>query len=290
MASRYVHVAFLIGFICISQFPTIISAQQLDPNGMPYEAEEQITGCPRLEALPPLASSKVVSCQKSDSVEVTMPLKPDAHGYAQEKKVRGAYEFREYRIGKMAQPYAFDNLLNSLPMSGFTVKYSNQPSTITARKGDTWILINVGEDLYNVSVVEAGPESWTSVKTVEEISREIATHNRVDIYGVQFSPSDQSILEAKSQILLEILKYLKQNSTLSIIIESDKVSPTGAPEDDAEITRQRANAVMDWLIAHGIARSRLQPWPAGRNNPITANESPEEIQRNERIVLRKQQT
>lgn len=289
MAGSYspVRLAFPIALLCILRFPSIGLAQEIDINGMPHDTEEQARGCTHLEVLPPLPSAKVVSCQDSDSVEVSMPLEPDANGYSQEKKVRGKFQFREYRVGKMEESYAFDNLMQTLPRAGFMIKYSRKPSTITARKGDTWVLINVGDDLYNVSVVQEPPEVWNFVKTAEEISREMQAHSRVDIYGVEFSPVDQSILEDKPQILFEILKYLKQNPGVSIIIESDKVSTTGPPENDGEITRERANTVMDWLIAHGIGRTRLQAWPAGRNNPITGNESPSEIQRNERIVLKK---
>jgi len=229
--------------------------------------------------------SVVVSCQKSDSVEVTLPLKPDANGMAQEKHVRGPYEFREYRLADTDREYAFTNLMNLLPMAGFVVKYSNKPATITGRKGDTWMLINVNNETYNVSVVVAPEDSWAPVKTVDEIAREMKTHGHVDIYGIDFSPQDQSIQGQQSNILTEILKYLKANSDLSVLIESHKISTMGAPEDDSEITRERANAVMDWLIAHGIARSRLQPRPCGRDNPIADNESPAGAQRNERIVL-----
>lgn len=272
-----------IALTCV--LPALCTAQQVDINGMPIDPAEQ-AGCPRLAALPPLPSAKVVSCQKSDSVEVSMPLKPDPQGLAQEKRARGAYQFREYQIGELEQPRAFDNLLDLLPMAGFRVKYSNKPSTITARKDDTWILINVGDDFYDVSVVQEAPEVWRAVKTAEEISREMQAHNRVDIYGVEFS-TDQSILEKQSPILAEVLKYLRQNAELPVVIESDKVSKEGSPEMDVEITRKRANAVMEWLVAHGVVRTRLQSRPGGRNNPITENEDPSENQRNERLVLLK---
>jgi OOP family OmpA-OmpF porin len=72
-----------------------------------------------------------------------------------------------------------------------------------------------------------------------------------------------------------------------VVIESHKFSKTGPPEVDSEITRERANAVMDWLVAHGIARARLQPRPYGRDNPLTENDSPSEVQRNERIAISK---
>lgn len=272
-------------FCCITQLPPESRAQQ-NPYDQPYQPAQDVPGCSRLVAgFPPLPMSVVESCQKGDFVEVTLPLKPDANGLAQEKRVRGAYEFREYSIAETDREYAFANLMNLLPMAGFAVKYSNKPVTITARKGDTWMLISVSSESYNVSVVVAPQESWTPVKTAEEIAREMKAHGRVDIYGIAFSPKDQSIQETQSDILSQILEYLKANPDLSILIESHKISTIGAPEDDLEITRERANAVMDWLIALGVARSRVQPRPCGRHNPIADNESPTGAQRNERIVL-----
>jgi len=282
--------AIAVVVLCILGLPALSSAQQIDVNGMPYDTEEQLLGCPPRAVLPPTASAKLISCQKADSVEVSLPLKPDANGNAKEKRVRGAYEFREYRTKYSEQDFTFDRLLDALPTAGFVIKYSYKPSTITARNGDLWILINVSDETYNTTIVREPSEQWPTAKTAEEISREIRAHNRVDIYGIEFSPDDQSILEKESQILFEILKYLKQNIDMSVIVESDKITPNRPPEVDSEITRERANAVMDWLIAHGIASSRVQSRPVGRNNPITENESPSEIQRNERIVLIKAAT
>jgi len=282
--------AMALACLCLPTVPAVCLAQQADSNVYPTDDSRDASGCPPLTILWPLPGATVVTCQRGDSVEVTLPLKPDAQGYAQEKRVRGAYEFREYQIDKSQQDLAFDNMMRELPMAGFRIKFSSKPSTITARKEDTWALINVSGEFYNVSLVKESPEVWTFAKTAPEISREMQAHNRVNIYGIQFSPEDQSILEKESQILFEILKYLKQNPDLSVVIESDKWSAEGPSETDSEITRERANAVMDWIIAHGVARSRVQPRPAGRNNPITENDSPGEIHRNERIVLVKAAT
>lgn len=273
-----------VALACILQLAPACSAQQSDPNGLPYTNEDP-SGCPQFSMLPPLNRAVVESCDKQDSVEVTLPLKPDANGFAQEKRVQGVYEFREYRIPESEQDYAFDNLMNQLPMAAFIIKYSVKPSMITARNGDTWLLINVSGDSYSVTAVRQPPEVWTFAKTDEEITREMQAHDRVDIYGIEFSPGDQSILERRPSILFEMLKYLEKNPDLHVIIESHKMSRDVGPKEDAEITRQRANAVVGWLIAHGVARERLQSKACGRINPLTENESPSEVQRNERIVL-----
>jgi hypothetical protein len=246
------------------------------------------SGCPNQTIFPKLPTSVVVSCQSGDSVEVTMPLKPDAQGFPREKSVRGSYEFREYQIPKVdQQERAFENLMQMVPMAGFTVKYSSSPSTITARNGDTWILIKVSGDFYNVSLVRVKGEPWTPVKDAEGISQEMQAHSRVAVYGIAFSPDNQAINEKESKILIEVLKYLKENPNQAIIVESHKFSTKGNPEDDLEITRRRANAVADWLVAHGIAAGRLQSKAVGRAKPVTENDSAIEIQRNERIALAK---
>lgn len=285
--------SFAVAVACVRLMAVspLCLAQQAEPNGLPYptDASRDASGCPPPTILWPLPGAIALTCQRGDSTEVTLPLKPNAQGY-QEKRVRGAFEFREYHIEESQQDYAFENMMRELPRAGFRIKFSSSPSTITARKEDIWALINLSGEFYNVSLVKETPKAWAFAKNAEEISREMQAHNRVDIYGIQFSPDDQSISEKQSQILFEILKYLKQNPDLSVVIESDKWSTEGPAETDSEITRERANGVMDWLIAHGVARSRVQPRPAGRNNPITENESPSEIQRNERIVLIKAAT
>jgi len=285
VAPQRLQPCFVLGFAfcCITQLSATCHAQQ-NPSDPSNQSPQNASGCAPLSAFPPLPLSVVESCQRGDSVEVTLPLKPDANGRAREKRVRGTYEFREYSIPESEQESAFDNLMNLIPIAGFVVQYSIRSSVITARKGDTWMLINFSGESYNVSVVVPPEESWTPVKTDEEIAREMKAHGRVDIYGIQFSPN-QAIQERGSDILSEILKYLRANPDLSIAIESHKISPIGPPDFDLEITKERANAVADWLIAHGIDRSRVQARPRGRDNPIADNESPIGAQRNERIVL-----
>jgi outer membrane protein OmpA-like peptidoglycan-associated protein len=217
-----------------------------------------------------------------------MPLKPDARGFAREKAVRGIYEFREYQIAQAGQQeQAFENLMQLAPIAGFIVKYSASPSTITARNGDTWILINVSGDFYNVSVVRAKEEPWTPVKDAEGVSQEMQTHSRVAVYGIEFSPDNQAINEEDSKILIDVLQYLKDNPNLAVIVESHKFSTKGNAEGDLEITRKRANAVVNWLVAHGITAGRLQSKALGRTKPVTENDTATEIQRNERIALAK---
>jgi len=269
---------------CAILLPAPSPAQENPTAALP--ATPEADACADLTVFPKLLTSIIRSCQRGDSVGVTVPLKPDAQGNAREKSVWGSYEFREYQLVQAdQQEHAFDNLMQLLPMTGFIVKYSDSPSTITARKENVWMLIRVSGEYYNVSLVTAKEESWNPIKDAEGISRDMEAHNRAAIYGIQFSPGGETINEKDSKILLEVLKYLKANPSLAVIVESHKFSTQGKAEDDLEITRRRANAVVDWLVAHGVTAGRLQSKPFGQAKPVTENDTPLEIQQNERIEL-----
>jgi outer membrane protein OmpA-like peptidoglycan-associated protein len=242
------------------------------------------SGCLDLGILRRLPLSVIVSCHSEQSVEVAMPLNPDAQGYSRSKSVRGAYEFREYQLTQPGQgDRAFENLMMLLPISGFTIKYSSSPSTITARKDDVWVLINVNGEFYDVSAVKQ--DAWAPVKDAQGISQEMNARSRVAIYGIAFSSSNQTIVEQKSRILGEVLKYLNENPSLAVIVESHKVSPEGNEQGDEEITGKRAEVVVQWLVEHGIAADRLQSKALGRSKPISENSTPLEVRQNDRVEL-----
>jgi outer membrane protein OmpA-like peptidoglycan-associated protein len=243
-------------------------------------------GCPQLASVPQLPMTEVVSCHKGDSVEVTFPLTPDSHGQSRDRKVTGAYEFREYHLPQgFNAEQAFENLTQLLPMAGLIVKYSYRPSTIVGRNGDLWVLINVNDDLYNVSTIRDAEAVCAGASSLGDIARQMTARNRVSIAGVQFSGKNQLDSDASGAALEALHDYLKQNPTASFFIESHKVSTGGTEDDDFELSRQRANAVVNWLVAHGIPAEHLQGKPWGRMQPETDNQGESEIQCNERIQL-----
>jgi len=288
IVSCFRSLALILGF---AAFATLLFSHScLAQDNQPILENEtipQAADCPPLKDFPQLAGAVVISCHDGkDSVAVNMPLKPDANGIPQEHQAKGVLESREYFVPKMyPQDFAFDNIMSLLPIAGFKVKYSMKPSTITARNDNSWALINVLEHSYSVSVVHVPQEPWTPTWTADEISHEMAAHGRVNIYGIDFAPPDQSIRVNNSKVLQEIWKFLRNNPGLNVIIESHKFSTHGSEEDDLEITRERANALGDWLVAHGIPRERIQCRPFGRLAPLGYNDTPFEIRRNERIVL-----
>lgn len=277
----------IIALACLMRVPAPCLAQE-NPNVLPTEPEIQAADCPPFSTFPQLPMTIVVSCEEANSVELSVPLKPDAQGRAHQKSVRGLYEFREYRSPRREQQeYMFDSLMRLAPMAGFTVLYSLRPSVITARNAQTWALIHVGDDSYNISVVREPQLSCAPVNNADEIGREMEARGRVAIYGIEFSPENQILEDKSSESLKAVLKYIGLKPADSLVIESHKVSSKGTEIDDFKITWERANAVVDWLAAHGVSTERLQAKPFGRMQPLTENDTPTGIQCNERIALSK---
>jgi outer membrane protein OmpA-like peptidoglycan-associated protein len=281
-----IHLVIGIVFSIVILLPSRSWAQEdMDPQtGLPRQMAPG--ECADLPVPRRLVSAVIVSCDKQDSAEVTMPVNPDAQGNAREKTIRGAYEFRQYQIGEQQmQGQAFDTLIQSFGPAGFKIKFSSSPATITGRKEDTWILVKISGEYYDVTVVRVKEAPWVPVTSAQEISREMEAHKRVAIYGAVFSPDNQAVVVEYSRILGEVLAYLNANPSLTFSVESHKMSNGGSTEDDLEITKKRAKAVVECMEAHGVAAGRLQPKALGRSKPLTENDTPLEIQRNERIEL-----
>jgi outer membrane protein OmpA-like peptidoglycan-associated protein len=290
MGARTHLMVFIAGVLLASTapVPTMCLAQDNASPQLPPPAVDQ-EGCTDIKGLPRLAASVIASCDSGDSIEVTLPLKLDARGVLEEKSVRGDYEFREYRIPPVFQEgQAFQSLMQLFRNVQLTIKYSDNSSTITARYQDTWVLVTVGTDYYDVKAVRVPVTPWVPVRNAQEISREMQSHNRVAIYGIEFSQDNQTIVEDRSRILNEVLAYLNGNPGVAVEVESHLVSRNGTVESDQESTAKRAQAVVAWLEAHGIATSRLRPKAFGRSKPIAEeNDTLQEIRRNERIELAK---
>jgi outer membrane protein OmpA-like peptidoglycan-associated protein len=61
----------------------------------------------------------------------------------------------------------------------------------------------------------------------------------------------------------------------------------GSDEYNIRLSQRRAQAVVDWLVARGIARERLNAVGKGEREPIASNETAEGRQLNRRVEVRR---
>jgi outer membrane protein OmpA-like peptidoglycan-associated protein len=78
------------------------------------------------------------------------------------------------------------------------------------------------------------------------------------------------------------LLNLYPNVTLTIVGHTDNV---GSDEYNLELSRQRAQAVVDYAAVTGIDPARLEPLGRGESSPVDTNDTSEGRQRNRRIEV-----
>lgn len=85
-------------------------------------------------------------------------------------------------------------------------------------------------------------------------------------------------------MLGEVLVLLQKNATwrLAVAGHTDNV---GAKAMNLTLSRQRAQSVVTWLTAHGIAADRLLPGGFGDLAPVAENTSEDGRAKNRRVDL-----
>jgi outer membrane protein OmpA-like peptidoglycan-associated protein len=103
---------------------------------------------------------------------------------------------------------------------------------------------------------------------------------------VQFE-TGTAVLRAESDgILAQVLRVLGEHPELTAIEIEGHTDNTGTPELNRTLSRQRAEAVLAWLVARGVAPTRLQAKGYGQDRPIDDNATEAGRAKNRRVEFR----
>jgi outer membrane protein OmpA-like peptidoglycan-associated protein len=89
--------------------------------------------------------------------------------------------------------------------------------------------------------------------------------------------------EATEAMLTNLLTLLETNPLITLLrieVHTDFVGPA---EDNMRLSGERALAIKQWLVDHGIAASRLLAVAFGESRPITSNSTVEGMYANRRV-------
>jgi outer membrane protein OmpA-like peptidoglycan-associated protein len=104
------------------------------------------------------------------------------------------------------------------------------------------------------------------------------------LYGLHFD-SDSSRISAESDAVLEqVLEVLKKQTDLRLRIEGHTDS-TNTDEYNQKLSQGRAQAVVDWLVKHGVAPPRLSAAGFGRTRPVADNATTQGRALNRRVEV-----
>jgi outer membrane protein OmpA-like peptidoglycan-associated protein len=118
----------------------------------------------------------------------------------------------------------------------------------------------------------------------DEIPEKMREFNGI-IQGIEFEFDSAAIRDVSKPILDRAIEVLEEYPDIRIEIVGHTDSQ-GTEEHNLELSKNRAEAVKDYLVAGGIDESRLETRGAGESEPIIKDESPEAQARNRRTEFK----
>jgi outer membrane protein OmpA-like peptidoglycan-associated protein len=153
-----------------------------------------------------------------------------------------------------------------------------------------------GKRLTNQEILESGVTTPKGARPfVAELNRyaeapnadvagSLTTSGRVTLSNVNFATGKADITPDSETALNEVAATLKEHAEWKIRVEgfTDNV---GSRIENRKLSRDRADAVMSWLAAHGIDSGRLSSKGYGQARPVATNETAEGRAKNRRVQL-----
>lgn len=154
----------------------------------------------------------------------------------------------------------------------------------TKDKGNVYIQYlsnNAGASL-NV-LQEANFKQTITKVTADDIANDL-TKNGKSILYINFDVDQAKITQEGDEIVTEIANALKKDNTMKISIEGH-TDNSGDAKHNKKLSNDRANTVMQKLIALDIDKTRLSAIGYGAEKPLVANDTEENKAKNRRVEL-----
>ncbi len=134
----------------------------------------------------------------------------------------------------------------------------------------------------NVLQEEAFKQTITKV-TADDIVKDLSEKGKSILY-INFDVDKSNVTKEGQEVVNQIATALKKDSTLKIAIEGH-TDNTGDVAHNKKLSNDRANSVMNNLVANGIDKARLTAKGFGAEKPLVANDTDDNKAKNRRVEL-----
>jgi OmpA-OmpF porin, OOP family len=133
---------------------------------------------------------------------------------------------------------------------------------------------------------EPGPAENDGCPVVGEPLVQLET-KQIRIRGsVLFDTGMASILPQSYPLLDEVVQVLKDNPSIGPVRVEGNTDSRGGREYNLDLSERRAKSVVEYLVKHGIKRSRLRTIGYGFDHPVATNETALGRAKNRRVEFR----
>lgn len=145
------------------------------------------------------------------------------------------------------------------------------------------LLDNKGSFYYQTIVtVKAMTQEVTA--DASSLADELNKSGHVAVYGIRFDTGKATILPDSENTLGEIVKMMQQNAEVNLSVEGH-TDNVGSAASNQSLSEKRAQSVVAWLTAHGIATTRLKAKGWGQTKPLESNNTEDGRAKNRRVEL-----
>ncbi len=168
---------------------------------------------------------------------------------------------------------------------GIRYQFNRSPSaTETEPEPDAESEPEPEADAESEPVAEA--EAVAEVEAVSDPGISLASGESMILDGVAFETGSDVLTPESEATLQPVLLWMQQTQGLRVQVRGHTDS-VGPDEANRELSQRRAQAVVDWLAARGIADGRLEAIGVGEVEPIETNRTRAGRAQNRRIELRR---
>ncbi len=153
-------------------------------------------------------------------------------------------------------------------------------ATLTAhyatRGRDIWAYLHMGGEEYSIKVADVGANN--------DLAKQLAKDCHVALYGVLFDFNKGTLKEESDGVLQRVLAFLQQDSRLGLEVQGH-TDNVGSDAYNEKLSAVRAQAVLSWLVQHGVSANRLSFKGYGKTMPVVSNDTDEGRARNRRVEI-----
>jgi OmpA-OmpF porin, OOP family len=182
----------------------------------------------------------------------------------------------------MSEIQIFRNFETALKQGGFSIAYEDSPDTLTAHKGDTWYMLESKGSFYYQTILTVKGMKQEVSADITAMTDELNKSGHLAVYGIHFETGGSMIMPDSMHVLGEVAQMLQQNPNIKVSVEGH-TDNVGVAVHNQELSETRAQTVMAWLTAHGVAGPRLNAKGWGQSKPVADNSSEEGRAKNRRV-------
>jgi len=154
--------------------------------------------------------------------------------------------------------------------------------------GITWCRLTAtpAAGRHDLFIIDESPLETSLEFGAAQMKAALDSDGRIALYGILFDYDKATLQQSSNDQLQEVLTLLLQYPELSLEIQGHTDSD-GSEAYNLQLSQQRSESVLGYLVLFGVESSRLQAKGYGESVPVAPNDTDENKAKNRRVELQR---